>query len=763
MMSASAVGEGGLEEAAGAEADSPPPKGWEVAAEAIKLALNNRVEDAQDLLDQSKASCVHRQAGYCYLAFINAVMTFEEEKMSLALSTLRTAEKRCTSDISWSPSFNNLQQTVKSRLWRLPSREKTAEEVTEATALKLEQQIILADCQVLAAIINFLHQDWGSYMKGGWVLRKAWKIYQRAYSQIRELYMKRVGLSSNSLAPPPPSNLSGAASSLETPTTTTASVFPGEAANRNRLGKVGSSKKSNGSTGSGSGTSEGSASSPSDDEHDEDSSESPEIPSIRSTKKFGGGPSGVSQSFSVPLNLFALVRSESKSSSSSSSDNQSSSLHLPPPSETDLLPPATVKRLMSAVSFGYGIFHLAVSLLPPKLLNVIHFLGFEGDRSTGIQALHFARQGNDMRGPIATLALLWFHTIVRPFFGLDGSNLRSGSDAAQRLIDGSKADFADSALFLFFQGRVDRLKCNFRGALASYERALSVSAQREVRLLCLHEVGWSYVLLLKWDKSSVAFLKLKQQSRWSKSFYTYLSAVCLGCCGQIRKSLELAMETPSLVKRPNNPLGKFLVRRAQRMVQENIDQQFCLLLGYELLYLWNALGACLKQSHRSIQIDCERIRVPALEGVRRLILGSVCNNAGDLTSAQSNYLAAIDEGEALGDVHASAFASYELGMLVCKNASTMTELDEGRVYLERARDNYQNYDFENRLCVRIHSALRFYSSLTTPPMANAAIDPDNQQQTTSMQQAVTGQASSRSNKPPPTLPVTKLSFKETQL
>ena len=55
--------------------------------------------------------------------FQNAVMTFEEEKMSLALSTLRTAEKRCTSDISWSPSFNNLQQTVKSRLWRLPSRE----------------------------------------------------------------------------------------------------------------------------------------------------------------------------------------------------------------------------------------------------------------------------------------------------------------------------------------------------------------------------------------------------------------------------------------------------------------------------------------------------------------------------------------------------------------------------------------------------------------------------------------------------------------
>ena len=34
---------------------------------------------------------------------------------------------------------------------------------------------------------------------------------------------------------------------------------------------------------------------------------------------------------------------------------------------------------------------------------------------------------------------------------------------------------------------------------------------------------------------------------------------------------------------------------------------------------------------------------------------------------------------------------------------------EGCLYLERARDNYQNYDFESRLTVRIHSALRYYS------------------------------------------------------
>lgn len=64
--------------------------------------------------------------------------------------------------------------------------------------------------------------------------------------------------------------------------------------------------------------------------------------------------------------------------------------------------PEVVARLMSAVSFGYGIFQLCISLLPPSLLKLIHFLGFEGDRKIGISALMFSREGNDMRGPLAS-------------------------------------------------------------------------------------------------------------------------------------------------------------------------------------------------------------------------------------------------------------------------------------------------------------------------------------------------------------------------
>ncbi len=67
------------------------------------------------------------------------------------------------------------------------------------SCLKLEQLIISADCQVLEAILNFLRQDLGSYMKGGWALRKAWKIYHKTYSQIRAIYINKVGLGTNGI------------------------------------------------------------------------------------------------------------------------------------------------------------------------------------------------------------------------------------------------------------------------------------------------------------------------------------------------------------------------------------------------------------------------------------------------------------------------------------------------------------------------------------------------------------------------------------
>ena len=75
--------------------------------------------------------------------------------------------------------------------------------------------------------------------------------------------------------------------------------------------------------------------------------------------------------------------------------------------------------------------------------------------------------------------------------------------------------------------------------------------------------------------------------------------------------------------------------------------------------------------------------MPSLESVRHLILGSVYSNSGQISKAKLHYLSAIREGEALDDVHASAFASYELGMVLCKNydVSISGEYNNNLVFL----------------------------------------------------------------------------------
>lgn len=58
---------------------------------------------------------------------------------------------------------------------------------------KLERQIVLADSQVCSAILTLLQQELTGYVRGGWILRKAWRVYQHAYTQISQLYRRTFG------------------------------------------------------------------------------------------------------------------------------------------------------------------------------------------------------------------------------------------------------------------------------------------------------------------------------------------------------------------------------------------------------------------------------------------------------------------------------------------------------------------------------------------------------------------------------------------
>lgn len=107
-------------------------------------------------------------------------MTFEEEKLNKAFSALREVERRCTVDDGW-------LKTVTHKVFGGTSSS------SKTYAEQLETQIILADSQVCLATLTFLQQDVTGYIKGGWVIRKAWKIYQKLYKEILDLYVEHIG------------------------------------------------------------------------------------------------------------------------------------------------------------------------------------------------------------------------------------------------------------------------------------------------------------------------------------------------------------------------------------------------------------------------------------------------------------------------------------------------------------------------------------------------------------------------------------------
>ncbi|XP_044253017.1 tetratricopeptide repeat protein 39C-like isoform X4 [Tribolium madens] len=495
---------------------------WVLAKRGINYLINNNAKEAQELFSSFPES-LPMCAGYSFAAFMDALMTFEDDKLNLATSVLKEIERKCTSETGW---FKSMKKAFGSS-------------DNCSLAENLETQIILADSQVCLAILTFLQQDISGYFKGGWVLRKAWKVYQSTYQEILQLY-KELG------------------------------------------GEIGTQ-----------------------------------------------------------------------------------------------LPEAVVEQPMS-----------------PECSPT----GSEASKSD----------------PLNGLSLLWYHTIVRPFYALDGSNVQAGVNAATQLLQESEEEYGQSALFLFFKGRVNRLNSDIPNALKSFQSSVENATQREIKILALHEVGWCHLIQLDYCNAENTFSYLKSWSRWSRAFYSYLAGICCGSCQNSTNLTNIKeIKTGVTLGTKGNQLDEFLSRRAKCCPSDDDELSilppiFWKLLVYEMLYLWNALPSCLPQNIEQIKRDCEQVgdgEEPML-ALSKLILGCCHCIQRQFEAGIENFRLCLNLRKGCPnnavDAHISAFSHYELGALLIKTNETKAE---GKLLLQSIAQ-YKDYDFEQRLNVRVHSMLK---------------------------------------------------------
>uniref|UniRef100_A0A672YQZ2 Tetratricopeptide repeat domain 39B n=1 Tax=Sphaeramia orbicularis TaxID=375764 RepID=A0A672YQZ2_9TELE len=111
----------------------------------------------------------------------------------------------------------------------------------------------------------------------------------------------------------------------------------------------------------------------------------------------------------------------------------------------------------SGVSMGIGSFNLMLSLLPSRVLRLMEFLGFSGDRELGLSELRDGAANSSLRSILCTLTLLMFHLYITVILGTGETNLAEAEALLQPYTD----KFPNGALMLFYTARIALLKGNF--------------------------------------------------------------------------------------------------------------------------------------------------------------------------------------------------------------------------------------------------------------------------------------------------------------
>ncbi|XP_013916690.1 PREDICTED: tetratricopeptide repeat protein 39C isoform X1 [Thamnophis sirtalis] len=343
-------------------------------------------------------------------------------------------------------------------------------------------------------------------------------------------------------------------------------------------------------------------------------------------------------------------------------------------------------------------------MVPPNLLKIINLLGFPGDRLQGLSSLMYASESKDMKAPLATLALLWYHTVVRPFFALDGSDTKAGLQEAEEILLKKEAAYPNSSLFMFFKGRIQRLECQINSALTSFNTALELATdQREIQHVCLYEIGWCSMIEMNFKDAFKSFERLKNESRWSQCYYAYLTAVCQGATGEVNGAQTVFKEVQKLFKRKNNQIEQFSVKKAERFRKQKPTKQLCVLASIEVLYLWKALPNCSFTNLQHMSQACQEIEDSTVVGLKNLLLGAIHKCLGNAEDAVQFFQRALkDEICRQNNLYVQPYACYELGCLLLENPQSVPR---GKVLLHQAKEEFTGYDFENRLHVRIHAAL----------------------------------------------------------
>uniref|UniRef100_A0A672KJ80 Tetratricopeptide repeat protein 39B n=1 Tax=Sinocyclocheilus grahami TaxID=75366 RepID=A0A672KJ80_SINGR len=358
-----------------------------------------------------------------------------------------------------------------------------------------------------------------------------------------------------------------------------------------------------------------------------------------------------------------------------------------------------------------------LSLLPARILRLLEFIGFSGNRDFGLSQLREGAGSHSLRSVLCVLTLLFYHTYV--------------SLILVALLNEMSMFFPQGSIILFYSARIALLRGNFEKALVKFQECISAQQQwRQIHHLCYWELMWCHSFQQQWRDAYRYADLLCRESRWSKAIYVYQKAAILSMMSEeeLKTSgedvVELFRQVEGLKQRlagKSIPMEKFAIRKSRRY--SSAVPVKLVIPALEMMYVWNGFTIVGKRADatESLLITIERAEEqlrndpnpsefhPDDQCLVQMLKGLCLKHLGRLLQAELCFTQVLSSEKHIRyDHYLIPFTLYELGLLYKQQGDYI----KATRFIEEAKLNYKDYSMESRLHFRIHAAL---SSLKGSP------------------------------------------------
>ncbi|KAL7628409.1 Mitochondrial outer membrane protein iml2 [Parahypoxylon ruwenzoriense] len=527
------------------------------------LIMNDDIDGAEERLRKGDSAFHHLGMGVCI--FMRSILGFEKAIMVETLNRLNECETASWNEMKKAQKdAGNVSGTIEDRIYPPGS----------------EYALVIADSQLMSAVIAVLHESLTEGIKGFYKLRKAF-ITLDGIMQAEVAYLEKKGLHLDS-------------------------------------SKEHVTSSSNSST-SGRGN---------DDTDDTD------LEFVDADEAH----SGTQTPLTYEGHLAKAIKSPEKKLSQLSLDSNATSK--PPPGKTKTQaspslpsgPPGGLESdiftdpvdifIHSGVNMCLGSLLLLISMVPPAFSRLLSIIGFKGDRERGVHMLWRSSQYDNINGAVAGLMLLAYYNGLLSFADIlpseedveNGAVVGYPRARCSTLLSQMRARYPDSGLWRFEEARVLGNTRDLRGALQIL-KSNTKSKMRQVTALNNFELALNSMYIHEYRDMRDNFLRCVELNDWSHALYYYIA----GCAelenyrnafhekksdSQIqrhkKKANELLRKAPTVAGRKRFlakplPFEQFVGRKIQKWEERSKDLGIDLVdaIGVspaeEMVYLWNGM------------------------------------------------------------------------------------------------------------------------------------------------------------------------------